>query len=58
MFGAFAANYGLKNIERRHIPITMIAFSQLRAGEEIEVLFYLGILRSLPNNSTFTSTSS
>ena len=56
MFGAFAANYGLKNIERRHIPITMIAFSQLRAGEEIEVLFYLGILR--PNNSAFSSTSS
>ena len=56
MFGAFAANYGLKNIERRHISITMIAFSQLRAGEEIEVLFYLGILR--PNNSAFSSTSS
>ena len=58
MCGAFAVNYGLKNIERRHVPITMIAFSQLRAGEEIEVLFYLGILKSLPNNSAFSSTSS
>ena len=58
MFGAFAANYGLKNIETRHVPIKMIAFSQRRAGEEIEVLFCLGILRSLPNNSAGLSSTS
>ena len=41
--------------EKTRIPITIIAFSQLRAGEEIKVIFYLGTLRSLPNNSAFSS---
>ena len=55
MFGAFTANYVLKNIERRHVPITMMAFFQLRGGDEIEVFFLIeGILKSLPSDSAFS----